>query len=225
MLHRTLILFGALCVFTGATAARAAEKHFDFYGGITFAEDRSTSASIPATNETERRTPNYDDDSLSIGARFGIWSDRAKWLGFHQDISYFEQHAQGVEIEVQALTSMLMFRAPIGESEEFPYGRFYPYFGAGLSLYYATVQVDYRPALSQVISNDTVDIGFQAVAGVTFYLTPRLALFGEYRFTRYDMDVEDRDDSQCVAFVCATESSFDTLLEAHHFHAGLSIRF
>ena len=93
----------------------------------------------------------------------------------------------GADLHVTVIGLNGLYRLPLSRSDEFPQGRFHPYAGVGLGAFIARLET--RTSVLDVNTNvgDTdVKPGFQALAGVRFFLTRHIALFGEYRFVLTD---------------------------------------
>jgi opacity protein-like surface antigen len=93
----------------------------------------------------------------------------------------------GADLDVTVIGLNGLYRLPLSRSDEFPQGRIHPYAGIGLGAFIA--HLESRTSVLDVNTNfsDTdVKPGFQALAGVRFFLTRHLALFGEYRFVLTD---------------------------------------
>jgi len=85
----------------------------------------------------------------------------------------------------------------------FAFGRFQPYAGAGVGVYYAqsaNVEVNTPTRVISISGEDHADLAWQVVAGTDYYWNPKLSTFIEYRWLHYtssQIDTrEDRDLAQ-----------------------------
>ena len=80
------------------------------------------------------------------------------------------------DFSVNVLAVNLLFRSPIGATQEMPQGRWYPYVGGGLGAQRASLtllgyqETSYAPAV-------------QGLVGIKFFLIKNLAIFGEVKRT------------------------------------------
>lgn len=95
-----------------------------------------------------------------------------------------------------------------------PIGAFRPYVGGGVGV--AMVDVDYSPSDLPIISDDDTVFAYQAIAGASFDLSDRMALFAQYRYRGTD-DVETNVDLIPAALDIENRSN---LIEA-----GIRFRF
>lgn len=95
----------------------------------------------------------------------------------------------------------LMVRWRLLKSPELPHGRLQPYFMVG-------------PAALITDPDDFgVSVGFKVGGGMAWQFTRRLALFGEYRFTRFTPDVD------------SGRLRYEATVNTHHAVGGISFRF
>jgi opacity protein-like surface antigen len=89
------------------------------------------------------------------------------------------------DVQVTPIALNALYRFPLMRSPEFPRGRLHPYGGVGLGAFIANLES--RTTILDVntkFDDSDVQPGFQAIAGVRYFVTPRLALFGEYKYVR-----------------------------------------
>ncbi len=201
----TLSLAAMLAAATGRVDA---ETFFYAYGGLD-GEPTDFAAEAAPGGEKALREVGFDD-SLAIGGRIGVWFNRVPWLGIALDGSYFAPEGSGVEMEVMSLTPVLMLRAPLIDSAEFPIGRLQPYVAAGLGVYFAHIVDDFRAPLTRDFDGVSIEASARVEAGLAWRVTRNLALFAEYRRTSPPSRVDER---------------IDTDLDANDFFVGLSLRF
>jgi opacity protein-like surface antigen len=202
----------------------------DVRGGPAFSEtgDLRARSDGPAIGRTRDRLD--WDVGASFGVRSGYWftSSGLNWLGLGGDLSYFhalEDKTNG-ELDIFAfpITPLLMVRAPIGANRDYPGGRLHPYAAVGPAF---TLSVA-RLALDDVVPgmddfwDAQLDVGLDARGGIAVHVSPRVALFVEYRFTYLDLDYDDEVDYD---FGPDPDIDVDTILRTHHTTFGVSFRF
>lgn len=225
MQTRTRSVFLVAGLVLALPAAQGAELYAEVYGGVAETSERILSIEEIATGGRVAFSPDYDS-SFSGGIRFGLWPVSVPWLGFAQDFSYFSADGNGASFDVYSVSPMLMLRVPLAKSRAFPHGRVYPYAGIGPSLYYASGGVAVRPPVSRSVSDDTVDIDYQALGGVTWRIDRHVAMFGEYRFTHRTIGISEVNESICIPLgACTVTERAETTLATHHFLVGLSFWF
>jgi opacity protein-like surface antigen len=148
-------------------------------------------------NVKEKVSDVEPEDSFMYGGKVGYFFENLKWLG----------------VEAEAFTSTPNFkRQPITRtqtstlgtftvSDEFrdakmrvttaalnvilrlPGGRFEPYVGGGVGMYWAKFSSDATNGTGQRIGEATdTSVGMNFLAGARLYLFKQLALFGEYKY-------------------------------------------
>jgi opacity protein-like surface antigen len=133
------------------------------------------------------------------------------------------------EIAVTSVAFNVLYRLHLGKGERFPNGRFHPYAGLGLGLFFA--ELESKPAFldqAQVLRDTDTDtqFGVQAIAGTKLFLTRHIALFGEYKFIQ-TADFQFRlENSGTVSGTPVTETrdwEFD--LTEHQIYVGVAYHF
>jgi hypothetical protein len=153
------------------------------------------------------------------GLRIGYFFERFAWLGVAGDISYFIQ-AWGIqsayEITTIPISALVMFRAPLIKSPEYPNGRAQPYLAVGPSLFISTAELASGWAFlgtGHVHSDTSVDPGLDARFGMRLVASDWISVVLEYRLT----------------FVSPTWQveghRVETQLRTNHFIIGLGIHY
>ncbi len=206
--RKVLIIALALLASIGSAPGLArAEAFFDLYGGGAF----------PLDSDTTIRGPGFVifgespyKDSFVVGGRAGYYFEAgAPWLGLALDVSYFKADidvSDGAKNDVVPTSLLLMVRAPLVATREFPRGRLQAYLGIGPSFVYSRSEAGG--------SRDTsFDVGFDFRIGLTWMITRNVGLFGEYRFSYvqpdYDLNGENVEPEYSV----------------NHLAAGVTFRF
>lgn len=102
-----------------------------------------------------------------------------------------------------------MLRRPLLTSSQFPQGRLQP-------------QLTVAPALLFTDTDFAITLGVKVGAGLAWQFHPHIALFVEYRFTYFQLDV--RDTALLVEGVVIRNPDVEIDLFTHHVIAGLSFR-
>jgi len=197
------LLVVLFAVSVSASTARA-EGFVDLRVGGAFTEDGDVDIDPGPRVESEF------DDSVTGGIRAGYWFDSLPWLGLAADVSYFGPDPEiisGADIEVIPLSPLLMGRVPIATSEEYPHGRIQPFIGVGPGVFISLVD------LGPGADDESVDVGFDLHAGLNFQVTPVVSIFGEYRFTHFESDVDVQG------------FDIETELDTHHIAGGIGFHF
>ena len=181
-----------------------AQMHLDAYGGVEGTE--------PAEVEAHHRQIFYSSEGRSredfapsaiVGIRFGRWLESAAWVGIALDVSYCQLSSDRMEVGIFSGTPLVRLRLPLSKSERFPGGRLQPYLGAGFRFVIASC--DYRPDPNKQFQGVGTDAGFEAGFGGLFYLSRRLACFGECRFSRLSLTFSGDDISSLTDMDIETE--------------------
>jgi hypothetical protein len=204
-----LLLLAALA----APIAAHAEFFAELRVGGTFTEDADTEITVLGTPVASAEAD--IDDSVTGGGRAGYWFDGLPWVGLAADASYFAVDADpgSAEIDVVPVSPLLMLRAPLSSTEEFPHGRLQPFLGVGPGIFITEIDADsgYR--------DSELDVGVDLHAGLKFLATREVGLFLEYRFTSFEADFSDTIPAVGVPI----ETEID--LDSHHVGGGIAFHF
>jgi opacity protein-like surface antigen len=145
------------------------------------------------------------ENSVTYGAKVGYWLPRWKMLGLELEASTatpnFKQQGytrtETVTLGGSTVTATSQAQLPSAKMRVstvalnllFRYeGRFEPYVGAGVGFYRADFESN-DPNVGK--SSDTA-FGMSFLAGARYYLTKKLAAFGEYKYNAANFDFGDR---------------------------------
>jgi opacity protein-like surface antigen len=222
----------ALAAMVAVPATVRAEMFIDLYGGTS----QETSGSITGDHKWQGIPMYYErgdfdgSDSGIGGIRAGYWFKETSWLGIALDMSYFEVDAQSssMEVDVLPISALLMFRYPLLVSEKFPYGRFYPYVGAGLT--FAGVEVTSIYDVGDWDDYDYYDeggygYGTDLRAGMNWQITRTVGLFLEYRYISLDLEQNDEETTGRWFNQQYYTSDYDGDLDASFVLGGISFHF
>ena len=201
-----------------------AEWFTDLYLGAAMTDDSEVTVDryFPRQSASERTS--YDT-SFTFGYRFGYWLDVFQYLGFAADLSYFEADSEKVDFSIVPLSILFMLRWPLLISDDYPHGKIQPYLGGGPSIIYYDMKVDFRPAVSEKVSEWSFENGWDFRAGVLWQFHQNFGLFGEYRYTHYKIRYKDETEEWILGYEPRTRLKVETTLDTHHFLTGISFRF
>lgn len=213
-----------------ASASAGSEGFVDLYLGA----DGNWSADVNVSERTSSGTTSSAaaidlTSSTEFGIRFGAWHPTYKWIGLAMDMGYFQADGPGVDITGFPMTLLLALRAPLFPTMDRPGGRLQPYAMAGASFYITdiSVQLDGMGGSSFQLSwpwpntyTDTV-VGPYFAAGLAWQPTKSLAIFGEYRYTSFDVDF----DTTNSIILPTANGRVETTIRSDRVLLGLSYRF
>ena len=208
-----------------STAPAFAEGFFDIYAGPSFTDTATItiSSKVAATSGDV----SFEHDT-SYGIRGGFWFRNLPWLGVGGDLSSLHTRAKNTKFDIIPMTPMVLFRLPLTVDEEVPQGRIQPYVGIGPSIsLYTYAHADLGPPTNSISGTSSIGsaVGFQLPVGMAFQLSRRVALFGEYRYAFYRVDV-DRD--RLFGLIANNDNAarnVKTDLSMHNVLLGISFRF
>jgi opacity protein-like surface antigen len=224
----------SLALVTAPIAARA-EGFVDLYFGVGFPQE--SDIDVDADDSDVESALEYPsdvdwDDTESLGFRGGYWFEFEEigpsFLGVGLDLSFYRAFEDSNIAELEAwltpLTPLLMLRAPLGYSEDFPGGRVQPYIavGPGFTLAYAEAEIE-ELIPSEDFDTSGFGVGFDGRLGLAIQLSRSFALFGEYRYTYVEPHFEEEIEIAGPPF--ETDVEIEPELETHHALFGVSFRF
>ncbi len=221
------VIFLTLLSLAIGPAQALAEGFIDIYGGSASTGDTGVDVSISSSSLGFVNTKNHKEkvgfgSSYTLGARAGYWFEKFPYVGVAADFSYFKAENETTEIHVVPISLLLMLRYPLFKTEKFPRGRIQPYAGIGPGFFLSVSDVDFQPTLPKTLSGTSFDVGLDLRAGIGWQFHKHLALFGEYRYTNFTIDLEQTD----ILFGFAgTKETMKTRLATNHFLIGVSYRF
>jgi hypothetical protein len=192
-----------------------AEWFTDIYAGIADTPATDVTVDIfryPAPPINVTKSVSFDS-SLEVGARGGYWFDGFHWFGLAADLSYFKADGNGVKTSIIPLSFLAMFRLPTFENKDFPHGRLQPYAAVGWGFFFHDISLDFQPEASKELSDSGPIPGLDARLGLTWLFHKHAGLFGEYRYTYFEMDQGYQPDG------------IEAKLGTHHWLLGVSYRY
>jgi opacity protein-like surface antigen len=210
ILRLFLFLSGSFTVFL--TTHAQAEWYVGAYGGLAtpgaFSNATLSSATLGG-GVTEARINDLElKTTLTGGIKAGYFFVTRPWLGIETDVytlkpevkqqvivggtssrTVFADNLPAIPLRLTTWAFNVIIRSPsIGDILQ-------PYGGMGYGLFFATSSKD-------GISNSHISPGFQLVAGARILVTPRWAIFGEFKFNRATIrfsEIRGNYDSQMFA--------------------------
>lgn len=221
--------FSACLTFLIATAL---PSHAEMYVGGALGLSLPNSFSNVSGLGTDSGLKGTDLDlatSPLYGAKVGYFFPGLNWLGVEGEFFYSNPH-----MKQQQTTSTGTFNTPIGPVTtsstrvipgahvrmmtgainviaRYPGKRFQPYVGVGFTMNWARFSSP-DPRFGRAQSASDTSPGFNALAGSRFFLTKRVALFGEYKYTKSSFDF-------------GNNVLFQADYSAHNLLAGVSLHF
>jgi opacity protein-like surface antigen len=206
-------------VLSAGCPARA-EVFLDFYGGYADFEETDVKATrktfIGGGSTSATRTVEFDNSPVA-GFRYGYWFESAPWLALGLDISYFKAKDGGVKAHVVPFTPMVLLRIPLLKSPSMPKGRLQPYIAAGPAVAVADVSVDFQPDIPVEVDGLAGAVGPDLRAGIAVMLHKNVGLFGEFRYTKLDVELDSEE------FFLEDQAEFD--IETWQALFGLTFRY
>jgi hypothetical protein len=194
------------------TSNAQAEWYVGAYGGLAnpgaFSNVTLSSATLGG-GVTEARINDLElKTTLAGGVKAGYFFVTRPWLGIETDVysrkpdvkqqvivggtssrTVFADNLPGIPLRLTTWAFNIIIRSPsIGDI-------FQPYGGMGYGLFFANSSKDGT-------SNINISPGFQLVAGARILMTPKWAIFGEFKFNRATIrfsDIRGNYDSQIFA--------------------------
>jgi opacity protein-like surface antigen len=222
--HRLLLSFTVFAQICVTPTTIRAEWLADIYLGAAITDDSEVKVESYFPRESASEGTSYDP-SFTFGGRIGYWLDLFHYCGFAGDLSYFQADSEKVDFSIVPFSILLMFRWPLLTSEDYPHGQIQPYLGGGPSVIYYDMSVDFRPAVSEKVSDWGFENGWDFRAGLLWQFHRNFGIYAEYRYTYYKINYRDETEEWILGFEPRTRLKVETTLETHHFLTGISFRF
>lgn len=137
--------------------------------------------------------------SILYGAKVGHYLRAVPWLGIEAEVYNTTPHIKQQvttfsgpsgpvgSVELPGLHFRVLTVAPFNVMFRFPKTRLQPYVGVGPGLFFARIE---DPALTSNNTQSSMGFGLNAQAGVRYYITRQVALFGEgkFNYTKFSFD-------------------------------------
>ena len=131
------------------------------------------------------------------------------------------------DLELTGIGVNVLYRVPVLQDTTFPRGRLQPYVGVGIAAAIARLELQTFVLDGRPTTQDTsVRPAVHALGGVRFFLTPRIALFTEYKFVHTGEFEFDFKRTATLGGTLVTESSTArTRLTDHLFSGGVAFHW
>lgn len=168
------------------------------------------------------------DESILYGGKVGHYFKAVPWLGVEAEVYNTTPHIKqqvttfsgssgsAGSVELPGLHLRVLTVAPFNVMVRYHKTRLQPYVGVGPGLFFARIE---DPALSSSNTQSSMGFGVNAQAGVRFYITRRVALFGEGKFNYTKFSFDETPAGFFNLF------GFDADYKMFHASFGLSIHF
>jgi opacity protein-like surface antigen len=230
---KSLVMLTSALVCLAVAAPARAEWFADFYLGGAFTEKHDVTADFGGGFQVKTLDVSFDK-SFAGGIRGGYWFPFDLGpvnFGAGLDLSHFSPNigrqqrvvctnnvcASGVfddlDLSIWTVAIDLLVRFPLLKSANFPKGQLQPYITVGPAIFVAHAEDDHNFQPPRQSNNDTT-LGVKVGAGVMWYFTPVVAMFGEYRWTHFHPD-----------FTLAGVTDLTTDINTHYVLVGVSFHF
>lgn len=168
--------------------------------------------------------------SILYGAKVGHYFRAVPWLGLEAEVYNTTPHIKQQvttfsgpsgpvgSVELPGLHFRVLTVAPFNVMFRLPKTRLQPYVGVGPGVFFARIE---DPALTSNNTQSSIGFGLNAQAGVRYYITRQIALFGEgkfnYSFTKFSFDETPAGNFNLFGF--------DANYRIFHAAFGLSFHF
>lgn len=223
----------AILVCLATPAVAWAEWFADLYLGaaVTESADLEITAPAVAPGVTIVFQDVEFDTSLEYGGRVGHWFEAVPVLGLGLDLSHFEPDIgrqdvtatvigadtlARIDASITILSVDVMLRWGFLATPELPRGRLQPYVTVGPAVVFSRIRDTTTLDPPRQSDSDT-SVGVKVGTGLAWQLHRAVAVFGEYRFTRFSarFRVSDHGASETI----------DADVSTHHVVGGVSFRF
>ena len=199
-------LVAALLLVTAFTPSARAEWYVAGQFGVALPSVAGGLSNVDINSSGFPAGSTMSDRSLAssalYGAKFGYYFRRVKWLGlqteFYNTTPHIKQQLTTISVpsagSVSGVLSGDHFRvftwAPLNVVLRYPNARLQPYVAFGPGLFFAKVQTTQTGFEG---SQTSTKLGLNAEAGLQYYITRRVTVFGEgkYNLTRFNFAEND----------------------------------
>ena len=203
------LLVGLCCLMLSGRSAQA-EMYVAGQIGYTSPNDLSSVQGVGSISGLHFSDLKLQD-SIVYGAKAGYYLPSMNWLGVETELFNTSPHVKQQPITVLGVTApapgfdLNVFTWAINAMVRYPGNQFQPYAGVGLGLFFAEAKF-------QGQSDKDVAPGLNALAGLRYFATDRIALFAEYKYNRAAFDFPD---------AIGIKADYS----ANHFLGGVSFHF
>ena len=218
---RRLILSTALCAAFAAPAA--AEMELSFYTGWQTAPHSRAKGDYPGNLGSYDALLAWEGRSFEMPPYYGLrgtWWQGGGDLGYALEFTHAKVYANDDERAALGFSAMeftdghnlLTFNVMKRWSDQ--WGAATPYVGAGLGIAFPHVDVEHPASGSKTFGYQLTGPAARLLAGVSYPLTERVSVFGEYQFT-YSSNSAELDGG----------GSLNTDIKTNAINLGLTLNF
>jgi opacity protein-like surface antigen len=212
-----LCLVMTLSLFAINPMLAAAETFWGVYFGTSFINADDTDIKL---NGAAISSGDDSETYAVIGLRYGTWFDKVPRLGVALDFT-MNGAITGSELEpftmIWSGSAVAMLRFPLMKSTDFPQGRLQPYLAVGPGFLLTEVTKLVGPPQvsdSEWFADESLDVGLDVRAGVSWLLENEMGLCIEYRYSQFETDFEQGITDGTL--------SFNPSLQMHHLLFGIT---
>lgn len=155
--------------------------------------------------------------SFVYGAKLGYYFDRLKWLGIETEVFNATPHLNqqnyvinGVSLgTLPGISNRVLTWAPVNLIVRYQAGKFEPYFGLGLGVFFSHLS-------ASGFSSSSTDVGLNMQLGLRYRVTDAIAMFGEWKYNMADIGHDN---------LAGVGLNLDAQYRAHNFVVGLGYHF
>jgi len=231
-----LLVSGFLTVFTHSiseTPVAHAETYLSAQFGVTLPSVVGNGLSDADLTGAFNPGSTISDQSLTssilYGAKIGHYFRSVPWFGIEAEIYNTTPHIKQQSItfsgpsgpvgtlEFPGVNFRVLTVAPFNLTLRYHKSRLQPYVAVGPGIFFARIK---DPALTSDNTQSSTSLGLNAQAGVRYYITRHLTLFGEgkFNYTRFKFD-------QTPPGATFNMFGFNATYEMFHAAFGLSVHF
>jgi opacity protein-like surface antigen len=168
-----------------------------------------------------RATASGNDLSLQTsfvyGGKLGYYFDNLKWLGIETEVFNATPHLNQQNVVVNGvnlgmlpgISNRVLTWAPVNVIVRYQAGKFEPYFGLGLGVFFSHLS-------SSGFSSSSTDVGLNMQVGLRYRVTNAIAMFGEWKYNMADISHDN---------LAGVGLNLDAQYRAHNFVFGLGYHF
>lgn len=208
----SIVFWFGISILVSSSLARA-ESYVAGVLGVHFADRINSiagtgpSAGVPDLNPAPN--PDFDlQNSITYGAKFGYFPG-ARWYGIEGEVLHTTPHIK--QLDTDPGIHLRMTSIGVNFIARYPGRTIQPYIGAGIGAGIAHI------GKTPTVQSDTdVSPIWNILVGLRAFITPTIALFGEYKYTGATLQFDD---------ALGDLGGFSGNYRAQHILGGLSYHF
>ena len=180
-----VMLTGLSVVMCGSFSPASAETYVAGTAGVNFADRINSIGGTGSQAGVPGPFADFDlQNSITYGAKIGYFPGHS-WYGIEGEVLHTTPHIKGLDDDPTTLgfdpdpgIHMRVTTAGANFIARYPGRTFQPYVGAGVGA--AIARIGETPT---VRSDTDVAVAWNVLAGLRTFVTPQIAIFGEYKYT------------------------------------------